>query len=123
MVSCALRLTQLIWQAFCRTAASAETSMNRSEGLFEKLRVLRTGTASAARRAERRQLAPFADDALLARAVDDAIVARARIAAESPDLLALDEMEQVNSCRKASSTIYQDDAVNPYVALAGRGRG
>ena len=65
-------------------------------------------------------LREFACDAL-AQAVEDAVVARARIAAELPDLLALDEMEQVRLVQEGFINFYQDDAVNPYVAIAGRG--
>jgi len=90
--------------------------------LFEKLRTLRTG--SAKRRTEGlsdAQLARFAKDPLLVRAIDDAITARARIATELPDLLALDEIEQVRLVQEGFINFYQDDAVNPYVAIAGRG--
>ena len=38
-----------------------------------------------------------------------------------PELLALDEDEQIAAVQEGFINFYQEDAVNPYVALAGRG--
>jgi len=40
---------------------------------------------------------------------------------EKPDLLALDEREQIREIQSDFVNFYADDAVNPYVGLAGRG--
>jgi acetylornithine/succinyldiaminopimelate/putrescine aminotransferase len=107
-------LNQLILQAFCRDAGRGRRTMD----LFEKLRALRTDGKRRTDGLSDAQIAKFARDPLLLGAVDDAVAARARIAAELPDLLALD---QVRLIQEGFINFYQDDAVNPYVAIAGRG--
>lgn len=57
----------------------------------------------------------------LRQAVDEAWTAFQAVRAESPELLALDEDAQVRRVQEGFINFYQDDAVNPYVALAGRG--
>lgn len=67
-------------------------------------------------------LARFAEShpELLA-AVDAAVVEHATIADELPELLDLDEDEQVRTVQGGFVNFYPQDGVNPYVALAARG--
>lgn len=58
---------------------------------------------------------------LLAQAVDEALVAMARLQRDLPDLLPLDEAEQIRAVQEGFVNFYPDDAVNPFVALAARG--
>lgn len=57
----------------------------------------------------------------LAEAVDAAAAEYAAIKAEFPDLLELDENEQVEKIQAGFVNFYSADTVNPYVALAARG--
>lgn len=54
-------------------------------------------------------------------AIEDAHAQFTAIKAEFPELLALDEREQLRQVQAGYINFYQEDAVNPYVALAGRG--
>ncbi len=71
-------------------------------------------------------LARFAGNADLAAAVDAAVAEYGRIrdgalGREAADLLELDERAQAETIQAGYVNFYQDDAVNPYVALAARG--
>ena len=71
-------------------------------------------------------LARFSGNAELAEAVDAAVAEYGRIKAgdlgpDVADLLDLDERAQAEAIQAAYVNFYQDDAVNPYVALAARG--
>lgn len=66
-------------------------------------------------------LAGFAGNAELAEAVDAALAEYQRIKGEFADLLDLDESAQADAVQAGFINFYQDDAVNPYVALAARG--
>ena len=66
-------------------------------------------------------LAKFAGDADLVEAVDAAVVEYHRIKGEFADLLDLDEDAQAHAVQAGFINFYQDDAVNPYVALTARG--
>ncbi|MEN1729387.1 MAG: aminotransferase class III-fold pyridoxal phosphate-dependent enzyme [Pseudomonadota bacterium] len=64
----------------------------------------------------------FADtDPRLEQAVDDALGVIQCWSASYPDLIKADEAEQKEMLQSAYVNFYADDAVNPYVALAGRG--
>ncbi len=54
-------------------------------------------------------------------AVDAAVVEHARLLAEFPEVLAMDEDAQVRTVLAGYVNFYADDTVNPYVALAARG--
>nr|MCU0756854.1 lysine 6-aminotransferase [Xanthomonadales bacterium] len=60
-------------------------------------------------------------DPRLAQAISEALAAQAVIAAEFPDLMDLDEAEQLSRVQSSFVNFYPDDGVNPYVAIAGRG--
>ncbi len=66
-------------------------------------------------------LAGFADDAELIEAVAAAVAEYQRIKGEFADLLNLDEDAQAHAVQAGFINFYQDDAVNPYVALTARG--
>lgn len=57
----------------------------------------------------------------LGQAVDEAHAAFLVLQQQVPELLALDEDEQIRRVQEGFINFYQEDAVNPYVALAGRG--
>src|SRR6478735_1606527 len=57
----------------------------------------------------------------LAEAIDAAVAEHARIRAEFPELLDLDETEQARVVQGGFVNFYSDDTVNPYVALVARG--
>jgi 4-aminobutyrate aminotransferase-like enzyme len=57
----------------------------------------------------------------LVAAISHAAQAFARVEAEFPELLDLDEAEQIRRCQAGLLNFYPEDAVNPYVALAARG--
>jgi acetylornithine/succinyldiaminopimelate/putrescine aminotransferase len=57
----------------------------------------------------------------LGEAIDAAVIEYARVRAEFPDLLNLDEDAQVQALQDGFVNFYAQDAVNPYVALAARG--
>ncbi len=61
------------------------------------------------------------DDAGLVAAIDDAYAAHRALRAEMPELLKLDEAAQLARVQADFINFYADDAINPYVALAGRG--
>lgn len=54
-------------------------------------------------------------------AIDAAGDEHARIAAEFPELLDLDEAQQIDAVQAGYVNFYADDAINPYVALVARG--
>lgn len=66
-------------------------------------------------------LAHFGNDADLAAAIDAAMSEYARIEADFPELLEMDEDQQIRSVQDGFINFYPQDAVNPYVALAARG--
>ncbi|HUH89873.1 MAG TPA: aminotransferase class III-fold pyridoxal phosphate-dependent enzyme [Lysobacter sp.] len=66
-------------------------------------------------------LATFADDAELIEAVAAAVAEYQRIKGEFADLLDLDEDAQAHAVQAGFVNFYQDDAVNPYIALTARG--
>ncbi|HJR73181.1 MAG TPA: aminotransferase class III-fold pyridoxal phosphate-dependent enzyme [Luteimonas sp.] len=57
----------------------------------------------------------------LGEAIDAAVAEYARVRAEFPELLNLDEDAQVHALQDGFVNFYPHDAVNPYVALAARG--
>jgi len=57
----------------------------------------------------------------LVQAVDDAVGKHRELATEMPELLRLDEAEQLKSVQGDFINFYPDDAINPYIALAARG--
>jgi acetylornithine/succinyldiaminopimelate/putrescine aminotransferase len=60
-------------------------------------------------------------DADLVAAIDEAHVLFARLRSEMPELLALDEPAQLARVQTDYVNFYAEDAINPYIALAGRG--
>lgn len=66
-------------------------------------------------------LRPFQDNADLKAAVAAAAAAFERVRAEFPDLIDLDEAEQLRQLQADFVNFYPDDAINPYVAIAARG--
>jgi len=62
-----------------------------------------------------------ASDPRLTQALADALEAQALIEAEYPELVQLDEAEQLKRVQADYVNFYPDDGVNPYVAIAGRG--
>lgn len=60
-------------------------------------------------------------DPLLALAIDEALLQYRAIAAEFPEILDLDEAEQMQRVQAGFVNFYAEDAVNPYVAIAARG--
>lgn len=66
-------------------------------------------------------LAQFADNAELAEVVEAALSEYTGIKAQFGDLLELDEDKQIHALQAGFINFYQDDAVNPYVALAAHG--
>ena len=62
-----------------------------------------------------------AQDARLEQAVDDALGVIECWQAAYPELIKADEADQKDALQAAYVNFYADDAVNPYVALAGRG--
>ncbi len=62
-----------------------------------------------------------ATDPDLERTVDDAVARHREMRAEFPEILALDEPEQVTAIQGGFVNFYADSAINPYVALAGHG--
>src|ERR1700722_2695781 len=57
----------------------------------------------------------------LGEAIDAAVKLHAQVSKEFPELLALDESEQLARVQSDFVNFYPEDAVNPYVALAARG--
>ncbi len=57
----------------------------------------------------------------LAAVIEAAVAEHARLKAEFPDLLELDEADQIKAVQAGFVNFYADDAVNPYIALAARG--
>jgi len=66
-------------------------------------------------------LTRFAGNAELQDAVDAAVAEYEKVRGEFADLLDVDEVAQVEAVQAGFINFYQDDAVNPYVALAARG--
>ncbi|MEP6940716.1 MAG: aminotransferase class III-fold pyridoxal phosphate-dependent enzyme [Rudaea sp.] len=62
-----------------------------------------------------------ASDADLVAAIDEAHALYTHLCRELPELLALDEAGQLARVQADFVNFYADDAINPYVALAGRG--
>ena len=60
-------------------------------------------------------------DPLLVQAVEDAWANWNRLRETYPDLLEMDEWDQVHALQQDFVNFYQDDVVNPYVPLAARG--
>src|SRR6476659_4071484 len=57
----------------------------------------------------------------LVEAIDAAVAEHAKVAAEFPELINLDEAEQAHVIQGGYVNFYSDDTVNPYVALVARG--
>ncbi|MGY0556448.1 MULTISPECIES: aminotransferase class III-fold pyridoxal phosphate-dependent enzyme [unclassified Lysobacter] len=66
-------------------------------------------------------LASFSTDADLIEAVDAAVAEYHRVKGDFADLLELDEDAQTHAMQAGFINFYQDDAVNPYIALTARG--
>ena len=60
-------------------------------------------------------------DPSLAEAVEAAVEQFGMLKAEFPDLMAMDELDQVGAIQSVLVNFYAHDAVNPYVSLAARG--
>ncbi len=63
----------------------------------------------------------LASDPRLGAAITAAHEAFTRLATEFPELLAADEIDQTRRAQEGLLNFYQEDAVNPYLALAARG--
>ncbi len=57
----------------------------------------------------------------LVAAIEAAVAEHARLQAEFPDLLDLDEAEQIKAVQAGFVNFYAEDAINPYLALTARG--
>ena len=57
----------------------------------------------------------------LVQAIEEAFAAQQKLVAEMPELLTLDEQDQLLRIQADFINFYPDDAINPYVALAARG--
>ena len=57
----------------------------------------------------------------LVQVVDDAVARHRELARDMPELLQLDEAEQLKRVQGDFINFYPDDAINPYIALAARG--
>ncbi|HEX2595567.1 MAG TPA: lysine 6-aminotransferase, partial [Luteimonas sp.] len=57
----------------------------------------------------------------LVEAIDAAVAEHAKVAAEFPELINLDEAEQAHVVQGGYVNFYSDDTVNPYIALVARG--
>ncbi len=93
--------------------------MNR----IEKLRHMRdTGgvrqTVGLSESTIERLMANHAD---LGEAIDQAFAEHGRLCGQLPDVMALDEVAQIKAIQAGYVNFYQEDAINPYVALAARG--
>ncbi|HET7570131.1 MAG TPA: aminotransferase class III-fold pyridoxal phosphate-dependent enzyme [Gammaproteobacteria bacterium] len=67
-------------------------------------------------------IARFAEtDPKLVQAVDEAVAAHAQLRETFPELLKLDEAEQIHAIQSRFVNFYPEEAVNPYVSLAARG--
>ncbi|HET7588365.1 MAG TPA: aminotransferase class III-fold pyridoxal phosphate-dependent enzyme [Gammaproteobacteria bacterium] len=67
-------------------------------------------------------IARFAEsDPKLEQAIDEAVAAHKQLRETFPELLKLDEVEQIHAIQSRFVNFYPDDAVNPYVSLAARG--
>lgn len=62
-----------------------------------------------------------ATDSSLVKAMEAAVERQKALAAEFPDLMAMDEADQVDAIQAGLVNFYARDTVNPYVALAARG--
>ena len=60
-------------------------------------------------------------DSQLVTAIENAITEAEKISAQYPDLIDMDEADQLNFIHSDFINFYAADAVNPYVALAGKG--
>jgi hypothetical protein len=60
-------------------------------------------------------------DKRLPEAVRDAHSSFKQLLEDEPELLALDEQSQIREIQKGYVNFYTDDAINPYVSLAGYG--
>lgn len=91
--------------------------------LFDKLNEIRDyGGVRVSNGLSEDVIARFsASDNKLSAAVDDAYAAFKGLEQEFPDMLALDEIDQVVAMHAEIINFYTDDAVNPYVTLAARG--
>ena len=90
--------------------------------LLHKLAELRAaGGRALCHGLDEASLGDFANDADLIAAVDEAVTAFARLKAEMPEFVALDEPAQIQRAQAGFVNFYADDAVNPYIALAARG--
>src|SRR5690606_2417721 len=58
---------------------------------------------------------------LLRQAVEEAVEAHAQLQKAFPEILAMDEWDQVHALQQDFVNFYQDDVVNPYVPLAAAG--
>lgn len=91
--------------------------------LFKKLHEMRaSGGRVATRGLADESIQKFAElDSKLADAVDRAYEIFIGLKQEFPDMLALDELDQVVAMHAEIINFYTDDAVNPYVSLAASG--
>ncbi|HEX7046571.1 MAG TPA: aminotransferase class III-fold pyridoxal phosphate-dependent enzyme [Gammaproteobacteria bacterium] len=60
-------------------------------------------------------------DPLLRQAVEEAFKSHGELVKSHPDILAMDEWDQVHALQQDFVNFYPDDVVNPYVPLAARG--
>ena len=60
-------------------------------------------------------------DTQLVQAVDTALESFEALVQEMPEILQMDETDQVQAVQEGFINFYADDAINPYVSLAGAG--
>src|SRR6187455_1389389 len=110
---------RLISQAFSARRGGGRTIMT----ILRKLETLRSaGGTRLTQGLPDSEIERFAARAPeLVRAVDAALAAFAEVQAEYPALIAMDEPTQCLEVQSGFVNFYQEDAVNPYVALAARG--
>ena len=90
---------------------------------IEKLNVLRKhgGPARTIGLADDIIIEFAARDEKLVEAVDTAYLSYQELLAQSPEILQMDEQDQILAVQDGFVNFYPDDAVNPFVSLAGSG--
>ena len=99
------------------------TRLPPNSPLIESLKVLREfGPAAHTTGLNDDIILKFAGlDSRLPEAIEAAAQAFSELREEEPDLLQMDEYDQIDLIQAGFLNFYPDDAVNPYVALAARG--
>ncbi len=90
--------------------------------MFDALQQIRTaGGTRLTHGLSDAQLSRFRQDPALQQALQDALQAFKHLQRDRPDLVDLDEAQQIRRIQQAYVNFYAEDAVNPYVSLAARG--